>query len=209
MRIKRRDASTDRTRQIQADLAEAVSADGIDGRICGEKCSFICPHCGSTACQCACSSDCEEACRAISADPGLPIEPAILPLVFEMKRLGLFTPCWSCEGHLDPGGELWKMPRVWFYCPSATHVRLLTDGLKDLELTGALRARWQVVVTFSDADNPETTFSLEPALSAGRTLELSALQSDVPVIARSLEAMMNGQAAKLQKEMDNSRAQRC
>lgn len=206
MRIGRRDTSTERNRRFQSDLAEASSADGIDGRVCGESCSFVCPTCGSTACQCACSPDCEEAGRAMSVDPHLPIEPAILPLVFEMKRLGLFVPCWSCEGHLDPAGALWKLPRVWFYCESVIYVRLLTDGLKDLEIEGALSARWQVVVTFSDVDNPETTFSLEPAPPSGSALELSALQRDAQVIARSLGSMMNGQAARLQQEMDKTRA---
>lgn len=206
MRIDRRASSIDRTRQFQADLAEAVSADGIDGRVCGENCTIICPHCGSTACQCACSADCEEAHRALSVDPDLPIEPAIVPLVFEMKRLGLFTPCWSCEGHLGTDGTLWKFPRVWFYSDSTTHVRLLADGLKDLEIDKKLSARWQIVVTFSDADNSATTYSLEPVVSTDESLQLSALQHDVEVIARSLEGLIVGQAAVLQKATGNDLA---
>lgn len=142
----------------------------------------------------------------LSVDPDLPIEPNIASLVFEMKRLGLFTPCWSCEGHLGTGGALWKLPRVWFYCESLTHVRLLADGLKDLDVGKKLSTRWQIVVTFSDADNPETTFSLEPAASSGDTVDLSALQQDAQAIARALQGMIADQSVSLQQAVEKKRA---
>jgi len=58
----------------------------------------------------------------MTTDANFPIESGIAPLVFELKRLGVFEPCWSCEGHNDPGGNLWKIPRVWFYCDSVVQV---------------------------------------------------------------------------------------
>ena len=89
---------------------------------------------------------------------------------------------------------------VWFYCDTMVHIRLLTDGIKELEKDGKIRASWQVVVTFSDQDNPETTFSLEPAVSRDAKLGLPALQKDARTIAAALNGMMNDGARRLQRE---------
>ncbi len=201
MRIERRDSTPDRTRRLSDEIAEAAVPEGIDGRVCSQTCAVICPGCGSTGCQCACSAHCPEAPRALSSDPDkYPVEPGIMPLVFEMKRLDMFRPCWSCEGHLHPDGSLWKVPRVWFYCDSMVHIRLLADGLKDMESSGLIRAPWQVVVTFSDSDNPETTFSVEPAQFPGSNFRLPMLQKDVAAIAGSLREMMTTLGKNLQHD---------
>lgn len=207
MRIPPRESSPDRIDKLRAEIAEASCPAGIDGRVCGAACTLTCSQCGSTACQCSCSPECAEAARALSAEPGrFPIEPGILPLVFEMKRLGFFRPCWSCEGHLSKDGALWKLPRVWFYCASTAHLRLLGDGIKDLQLKGKLSAAWHVVVTFSDADNPDTTFSLEPAENTEDAALLPGLQKDALVIAQSLEEIMTGQSKKLQRTLEDALA---
>lgn len=198
MRIARRERSSHRIRELRSQIVGAIRPIGADGRVCGAHCTARCPHCGSTACRCTCSPQCAEAPRALSSDPRhYPIEPAILPLVFAMKRLGLFEPCWSCEGHLGPDGALWKLPRVWFYCESTVRLRLLSDLLDDLERSDRLTAHWQVVVTFSDADNPHTTFSLEPVPPSASGALLPALQDDVRVIADALATMIAARARKL------------
>jgi hypothetical protein len=153
-----------------------------------------------------CLPNCSEAPRALTSDPvNYPIEPGILPLVFGMKRLGIFEPCWSCEGHLGPSGVLWKLPRVWFYSESSIHVRMLVDGLKELETAGKLDHRWRITVTFSDPDNPETTFSLEPVVSSDHASVLSNLQQDVIVIARSLHGLITKQGRRLQRDTSRMR----
>ncbi|MEE8332841.1 MAG: hypothetical protein V3R85_03250 [Alphaproteobacteria bacterium] len=201
MRIERRDSLDDHAQKLASDIAEAAFANGIEGRVCSESCTVKCPQCGSTACQCECSPDCPDASSMLSAEPDqYPVEPGITPLVFEMKRLGLFTPCWSCEGHLRPDRSLWKMPSVWFYCDSMVHVRLLSQGLSNLRTARALSAPWHVAVTFSDADNPETTFALEPSRAGDEKLSLPALQKDAGVIARALNKMMNEEGRTLQRE---------
>lgn len=201
MRIERPDSPADRADRLVSEIAEAAMASGRDGRVCGEACTLKCPRCGSTACQCECSPDCLDAPRALSTEPDtLPIEPGILPLVFEMKRLGLFTPCWSCEGHPRTDGSLWKLPAVWFYSDSMVHVRLLSQGLSSLRAAGVLSAPWQVVVTFSDPDNLKTTFSLEPSLRDDKEPTLSALRKDAAEIARVLRKMMNDEGLILQRE---------
>lgn len=201
MRIERRDGPADRVRRLASEISEAARARGVEGRVCGESCTAVCAKCGSTACQCECAPECPGAPRALSSDPErFPIEPGIAPLVFAMRRLGLFTPCWSCEGHLRPDGSLWKLPAVWFYSDSPVHVRLLSQGLSSLRTAGALSAPWHVVVTFSDADNPETTFSLEPAHAGGETLSLPALRKDAGAIAGALQRIINEEGRALQRE---------
>ncbi len=49
----------------------------------------------------------------LSSDPeSHPLESRIAPLVYELKRLEVFDPCWSCAGHNGTDGALWKIPRV-------------------------------------------------------------------------------------------------
>jgi hypothetical protein len=43
MRLDRRHASSDRARRLQTELAEAVSVEGVDGRVCSENCAILCP----------------------------------------------------------------------------------------------------------------------------------------------------------------------
>ena len=171
---------------------------GVDGRVCGDRCTRICSQCGSLDCQCDCSPNCPEVPLALSIDPEHhPIEPRITPLVFEMKCLGMFRPCWSCEEHLHPNGSFWKVPRVWFYCDSTVHVRILADALANLKCAKKLSNKWQVLVTFSDSDNPETTFSLGRLMTAESRPSLPAMQKDVVQIVRSLHAMMPDKARPL------------
>jgi len=113
-----------------------------------------------------------------------PIEPLIAPLVFELRKLGVFYPCWSCEGHTNAAGELWRIPNVWFYSDSVVHVRALADVVSHLYAARQLSARWHVVLTYSDAANPDTTFSLQPDPAAGSSL--GALQRDLQVMAGEL-----------------------
>ncbi len=198
MRIRRLTRSRSRARKAGADISRMSALRRNAGRVCGKGCAFKCSRCGSTECQCRCSPMCPQAGRELSADPDrYPIEPGILPLVFEMKRLRLFEPCWSCEGHLAANDSLQKTPEVWFYCSSTIYLRLLRDALSLLRITGRLNAPWEVVVTFSDLDNPDTTFSLQPAAAPDRALSLPALRQDIGEIAKSLEGMMRDGARAL------------
>lgn len=198
MRIERPKPSPEQMRRFSEQVSEAADACGIEGRVCGAHCTIICPQCGSTACQCRCAPECPEAPATLSSDPELhPIETAVVPLVYEMRRLGMFRPCWSCEGHLDPKGALWKLPAVWFYCESLVHVRLLGAGLVRLAAAGTLKAKWQVAVTFSDPDNIETAFSLEPKQPVEAGIGLADFRADLAAIARSLQGLMNREARGL------------
>ncbi len=201
MRIERRAMSAKQTRRLGEEIAEAAFAECIDGRVCGEICTIKCGRCGSISCQCMCAPDCPDAPKHLSSDPDKHLlERGIAPLVFEMKRLGMFRPCWSCEGHVNAEGSLWKLPRVWFYCDSVINVRLLAEVVCKLKTTERLSVPWQVVVNFFDPDNPNTVFSLEPVPLTGDKGTLSALQSDAVEIAKSLEPVISKHALRLQRE---------
>ena len=71
-----------------------------------------------------------------------------------------------------------------------------------------LSVPWRVVLTFSDGDNADTTFSLEPSPLAPGPLEpsgrasrppLAALQRDVETIAGHLRDVIFDEARKLSR----------
>jgi hypothetical protein len=144
-----------------------------------------CAHCPDHTPSIRCHRYCPAAPRRLSSEgERSPVEPHIAPLVFELKKLGVFYPCWSCEGHCDETGRLWKIPRVWFYADSVVHLRALANAVNRLSNAGRLSTSWRIVLTHSDEDNPDTTFSLEPEPSADSSLD--ALQSDLRVMADEL-----------------------
>jgi hypothetical protein len=96
----------------------------------------------------------------------------------------VFYPCWSSEGHTDAAGRVWKIPRVWFYSDSVVHARALADAVERLHAARRLAARWHLVLTHSDAGNPDTTFSLEPEPAVEPPLR--SLQGDLRVMADEL-----------------------
>ena len=189
MRIERRNGGFPQSDHLRDELKEILTG-GCNGRpVCGPACPRPEPR--------NCSRDCPEIPRALSGDPdNYPLEPRIAPLVFELKRLEVFHPCWSCEGHNHEDGTLWKIPRVWFYCQSLIHLRVLAGSLKQLRVDEMLSTPWQVVVTHSDTENSDTTFSLEPCLGSA-PVRLAALQKDIGTISAHLHDVVFHEARKL------------
>lgn len=146
-----------------------------------------CPNCPDHGPLTRCRRFCPAAPRRLSSEGERgPVEPLVAPLVFELKKLGVFYPCWSCEGHEDQNGHLRNIPRVWFYADSVVHIRGLAEAINGLRNAGRLAARWQIVLTHSDADNPDTTFSLEPEPATEGSLP--SLQNDLRVMSEELGA---------------------
>ncbi len=79
-----------------------------------------------------------------------------------------------------------NVPRVWFYADSVVHVRALAEAATRLFNAQRLSVHWQVVPTHSDADNPDTTFSLEPDPASDSSL--ASLQGDLRVMSEELAA---------------------
>jgi len=191
MRIVRSDQADEHTSSSQAALDAMAVAAQQRGPVCT-------PDCVRAKHQ-HCSRKCPYIPQVLSSDPvNYPIEPLIAPLAFELKKLGVFEPCWSCEGHNDQQQRLQKLPAVWFYAHSVTHVRVLSDSVRDMFCDRRLSSPWQVKLCFSDPNNVNTTFSLDPA-AHNAELTLVSLQNDVAKIAEELEGRVIKKAATLKK----------
>lgn len=188
MRILRPHRSRREVSKAKAELRDIADARPVTGRVCGAVCTMRCGACGSRKCACMCRPACARAPYCLSSDPEhYPIEPAILPLVFAMRRSGIFHPVWSCEGHTDSDGALWKRPAVWFCCAAPSHGRVLADSLFAMHHDGRLATRWQVSLGCSELRSLETTFALQPVFE-GDAPDLAVLRSDVAVIAGAIIA---------------------
>ncbi len=173
--------------RARSESLRAIDMATKSDRVCGPHCNAACPVCGGTDCRCMCNRKCEEMPAAISSDGAkYPVEPAIAPLVFELTRLGCFEPCWSCEGHTDKQGGLWKLPQLWFYADSMTSIRVLSDVLSELQQTGVTKFVWEITLTHSTSETPTPTFSLHPAGVATSSLALPEMQSDLRAMSESI-----------------------
>jgi len=139
--------------------------------------------------------------KALSSEPeSFPVEEHIVPLVFELKRLGVFTPCWSCEGHNDNVGKLRRAPSVWFYCDSVVQVRLLAQAIEQLGFRKELSTPWRVGISVADSDNPDTLYQLEPAIQDLNETTLHQLRADVRIIAHHLNHFVLDAASLMAKQ---------
>lgn len=199
MRIERKKKDRRPDPSLRDGIRDVLEGGVGDARPCGIACQIVCETCGSTACQCSCSRACGNIPTVLSSDPDdHPLETLIAPVVYELNRTGYLTPCWSCEGHLHKDGSLWKTPRVWFYCKSVVHLRLLAEALKEMHIQKWTSVPWRVGVTFSDPDNPDTTFTLEPDPN-GTFATLASLQKDIAAIAEHLGPELRTQALNLSR----------
>ncbi len=179
-------------RTIKQEIEGIYQAGPLPEPICKSSCSDY------NAAQ-GCNRHCISAPEMLSSeDETYPLEKLVAPLVFEIKKLGVFHPCWSCEGHNDTEGKLWKIPRVWFYSDSVVHVRALVIAIDQINNIHHLSTRWSIVVTYSDPSNPNTTFSLEPQLS-NADLNIELLQSDMKTIYTNIEVEFRKACGILQK----------
>lgn len=177
MKIEQREKSSVDWEELRGELAELTRPVETCGPVCVADCPSYTPQ--------RCNRSCPDAASMLSSEPDYPLEPKITPVVFEMKKLGAFDPCWSCEGHNHKDGSLWKLPQVWFYADSMVHVRVLAEGLAELHMREKLKVKWGVAITPLGPDNADTSFSMQPDLG-GTPATLEDLQSDLDVIASNL-----------------------
>ena len=167
-------------------------------------CVTPCPCSGSTTCDCVCSPECDDCPGKMSSDAkSYPIEEKIVPLVYAFFDTHLCDPCWSCEGHRDgDGGDVLKLPRVWFYSPSVVYPRLIAEFLDDLTFKKRIQHNWSVRI-LSWSDTSEVRFSLEPVVSNLSEANLEMLQRDAGVIADSLKEGMQEKGSTYLKSLLN------
>ncbi len=190
MRIDRFRDSALSPRDVIASIARIPEPGDLDEPACGPACDVSSPR--------DCHRHCDNARFALSCDPEkYPLEKRILPLVYEMRRLRVFQPCWSCEGHDAADGSLTRIPRIWFYACAQVHLRLLNQVVAKLNSGGMLGADWHVTLAHSAMDNPDTMYSLEPSRLDGSGIELARLQHDIDVLAENLPLLVHDEGRKL------------
>jgi hypothetical protein len=131
LKIEKRKNTRTKNNLIRKDIELACEIGPIVDPVC-------CPGCEDHDATTDCSNSCEFAPLRLSSDPTFPVEKLITPLVFELKKLGIFYPCWSCEGHNDKEGNLAKNPSIWFYSDSVVHVRALENSISKIYIDGKL-----------------------------------------------------------------------
>lgn len=189
MQISRRPSSSDHSEAVRHKLGRLSATARQTWPVCGENCPSRPER--------QCHRNCPYIPWALSDAPEEhPLEGRIAPLVYELNRLSGIRTCWSCEGHERFNGP-WKMPQVWFYAETQIHIRVLADAVNELALKGALRVDWEVVVTFSDPDNPDTTYALRPK-QIEDSVPLCVLRADVVTLASSLVDLYQDRAQILQ-----------
>lgn len=135
-----------------------------------------------------CTPACDRAAMALSSEPEAhPLEPKTVPLVFELSASGIAQPCWSCEGHLDHEGKLWRIPQISFYLSEPVYGQLLLKYISRLKSQKRLAYAWHVVVTdYGPLDG--VTYSLQPCLDMDGDPHLGKLQQDMLSLAKDFSA---------------------
>lgn len=148
-----------------------------------------CPHCQQGQDR-RCHWQCQDAPWALSSDPAAhPIEPRLLRLVFELNILGVFQPCWSCQGHADSRGALHRLPQIFFYCARPLYAQLLHEHVEHLHHGGHLCGPWQIALA-SLGQSLGVTYVLQPAPYERPLPELAALQQDLEIIGDTLASRL-------------------
>jgi len=133
-----------------------------------------------------CSPDCKQAASALSSEPDkYPLEPKVVPIAFELASLRIVETCWSCEGHLDQEGKLWRMPQVSFYSASPVYPQLLLRYINKLVYEKRLSYPWHVVLA-DFGSTKGVTYSLEPNLNFVSDPHLGKLQHDLLEVSKGL-----------------------
>ena len=146
-------------------------------------CQHCCKHVALS-----CNAKCVDAPRALSSDPdNYPVEPKVVPLVYELRKTRVMQPCWSCEGHFDNAGNLWKYPQVSFYSVTSVYAMLLVNHLTLLKHKKLLNYDWQVAVSSFGQQCSSTTYTIEPKLHPTSDQHLGAMQADLLCIAENLD----------------------
>ncbi len=159
----------------------------------------------SRTCCCGCSPACPQAMYVLSSEPQEhPIEPNVLPLVYSMNVVRVIQPCWSCEGHMhDDGGQIHKLPEVWFYSSSVVYPELLAQHLTQLRTGRDLSAPWQVTLAPYSADGSTAMFIVKPELLPESSSKvLSRLQRDLHRIANILPNHLGRLAHEMLQQLD-------
>ena len=159
-----------------------------------------CPNCISYVVS-ECAPSCSRAPKALSADPeNHPLEPKVVPISFEMASSGVFQTCWSCEGHIDQAGKLWKFPQVSFYVGAPVYAQILLRYINSLANEGKLSYAWHVLVSDYGPLNG-VTYTLQPNLQLQAEVHLGKLQQDLLTVSQNMVANLKAIAKELLSQL--------
>lgn len=177
------------TNQIRKDLEEFVKQAGpLETPPC-PNCKIHIPS--------QCNALCHDVAKALSIEPDrYPIEDKIVPLVYEIMSTNMLQTCWSCEGHMNEDGEIWKLPNVSFYSKSVFYPKLLLIHLSNLKLDHVLKYQWQIILS-DYAQTIGVTYSIQPDLSRVDNPHLGQLQNDIKLISNGMLIKLKIIARKL------------
>lgn len=198
MKIVKPNEDFPRSQQIRLDLLQLIAQPSAAE-------APPCPGC-SIHRDPKCSAHCEHAAQGLSTDPAsYPIEPHVIPLVYELATARLIQPCWSCEGHVSPDGGLWKLPQVSFYSRSAIYPQLLLRHIAILEGRKQLCCSWHVALS-DFGQTWDVTYTLEPNLNYDqlRTIHLDPLHQDLSTLAFNLCANLKTLAGAMLNELPDT-----
>ncbi|MDH5736934.1 MAG: hypothetical protein OEZ23_01425 [Gammaproteobacteria bacterium] len=163
-------------------------------------CTRPCPCSASATCTCACAPNCEHAPVEMSSEADrYPIESHIATMVFGFNTLRVCPPYWSCEGHTFAGGEIRRVPQVWFYARSLIYPKLVGEYVLKLKTQGLLEYPWQIVMTHTD-NVLETGFSIEPETRSIAHPDIAVMRKDANTIAANLQSGLKAIATRYIEE---------
>ena len=124
----------------------------------------------------------------------------MVPLVYALAQSGVFQPFWSCEGHADPNGEIYRLPQVWFYAASQVHIQLLIEKIASLCSQKLVAIDWRINLTYSQ-DEFLPAYSLAPQVTEDSSHNLSEMQQELAIIAEHVRDL--SQLAKEKADKHN------
>lgn len=150
-----------------------------------------------------CSAKCDHAPYALSEEPErYPIEEHVVPLVFELTSMRLVQTCWSCEGHLDIDGEVWKLPQVGFYSKKPIYSQLICNYLAYLHWRKELYYPWEVVLT-NFGGTWDVTYTIKCDLSRVKNPDINLMQKDLVNMSKDLSERIKGDARSLIRSIES------
>lgn len=161
----------------------------------------------------SCHWQCSGAAEGLSSEPAThPIEPHVIEITFELSKLGLFQPCWSCEGHLDQLGNIYRLPQINFYCAKPVYAALLNEHVALLHHSDRLHTRWHVGLG-NLGQVLGVVYALEPVAEECPSVPLEALHEDLHTIgnrlAEKLRMVSEARLASLKMEQATQAAFHC
>lgn len=149
-----------------------------------------------------CSAKCVRAPYALSEDRDLyPIEEHVVPLVFELTTMRIVQTCWSCEGHINIDGEIWKYPQVSFYTNKPIYSQLICNYLADLHINKKLKYPWEVVLS-NYGRTWDVTYTIKCDLNRISKPSIYAMQNDLLIMADGLSDKIKVEANNLIKDIE-------